>query len=71
MRNRKVLLAILAIILIGGAIILYFVHHQKRRLPDNLYNQFRCGRSTLEYLSTDKYCDDYDLYKKDHAAGII
>ncbi|HYF97105.1 MAG TPA: hypothetical protein VD947_03660 [Patescibacteria group bacterium] len=41
------------------------------RLPSHLYKEFRCNRTTKEALSTDKYCNNYDLYKRDHAAGII
>lgn len=45
--------------------------YQSNSLPKELYNQFRCDRISKETLSTDKYCNDYNLYKKDHAAGRI
>lgn len=44
---------------------------ESNKLPTDLYKEFRCDRKTKEALSTDKYCNDYELYKKDHATGII
>ena len=64
-----ILLGLLSLIIIIGVV--YFKSHQDNTLPANLREQFRCDRITKEALSTDKYCNDYNLYKKDRAAGII
>ncbi|MDB5164669.1 MAG: hypothetical protein JWL89_295 [Candidatus Saccharibacteria bacterium] len=64
-----VLLSTLLLIAITGTI--YVRSHQSNALPTDLYKQFRCDRMTLEALSTDQYCNDYNLYKKDHTAGRI
>lgn len=74
-KRRVVLISIVGVILV-----LVFVYillllnariYESNRLPDNLRKQFRCDRITADWLPTDKYCDNYKLYERDHAAGKI
>jgi hypothetical protein len=72
MKNRGFVFILLGLIFLISIIgVIYFKSHEDNALPAKLREQFRCDRMTKEALSTDKYCNDYDLYKKDRAAGII
>ncbi|HSW37695.1 MAG TPA: hypothetical protein VLG37_05005 [Candidatus Saccharimonadales bacterium] len=72
MKNKGFIYILVGLLLLIGIVsVAYFKSHQDNTLPDDLRKQFRCDRITNEALSTDRYCNDYNLYKKDHAAGII
>lgn len=70
-RKRIVLTLLTAIVLAGSALLLFAKNNQSNILPQDLYNKFECGRLTLDERETDKYCENYKLYKKDHSAGKI
>lgn len=71
-RNKLVLVIMLSLCMIMGGILFFFLDlSDKKTLPDDLYDKFGCGRTTLDARYTDKYCYDYEFYKKDHAAGKI
>lgn len=72
MKNKAFLLILtVLLLLIGITTVVFLRSRQNNELPANLYKQFKCDNPIDEGFSTHKYCNDYDLYKKDHAAGII
>jgi hypothetical protein len=75
MKHIKLLIISITLIIVAVSVIFYFNNQNNSllnsKLPENLFNQFGCGRNTLDLRGTDKYCYDYNLYKKDHAAGLI
>jgi hypothetical protein len=72
MKNKGFLVTLVGLLLlIAMTGTVYWKSHLSNELPADLYKQLRCDRVTDEFLTSDKYCHDYSLYKKDHAAGII
>ena len=74
MKHKTVYLFMIAIVCVLAAVLfVYFQNNQTKNnmLPSELREQLSCDRLTLDMKSTDKYCNDYKLYKKDHAAGKI
>ena len=71
LKYRKLIIFLTCVSLIGAGCLIFYKIHHKDPLPSNLYKQFTCDRVIQNALATDVYCNDYDLYKKDHAAGKI
>jgi len=63
-----IICALLAVIAVLGVIA---ANEKTNSLPAGLSEKFGCDRITLDARSTDKYCGNYELYKKDKAAGLI
>jgi hypothetical protein len=71
-RKKAVILFVIMLGLVVGSIVFLRIQsYQNKKLPDELFKKFDCGRKTLDLRFTDKYCTDYELYKKDQAAGNI
>jgi hypothetical protein len=72
MKSKSFVLMLSGLLLLIGIIgVVYLKSNQDNTLPENLHRQFKCDRVTKEALTTDKYCNDYNLYKRDHKAGVI
>jgi hypothetical protein len=71
MKREQTLFALAAIIILAATIFLFSKKNQNSDLPPDIYHKLGCDRLTQELRSTDIYCHDYQLYKKDHAAGKV
>lgn len=62
----KKILIIASLCLIATAGIIFFTQSKDGNLSDNdIKKMFKCNRKTKEYLSTDKYCQNPDLYRQE------
>lgn len=73
MKRKQIILIVIIAAISGWFAGVAYNGYQKQKLllPADLRKKFRCDRITLDWLPTDKYCQDYELYKRDHAAGLI
>lgn len=63
--NKKILLLFL---LLAGIAYGYMAFHATKNPSDaKIREMFACDRLTKEFRSTDKYCRDPDLYRREHA----
>lgn len=68
MKKIGIVLAILVLIITGC---IAYLRDKNPMSKEEMQQQFKCHRKTMDIQATDKYCADYELYKRDHAAGII
>ncbi len=72
--KRLILVAVILLLSVSLAATLLIAQKQSAKgylSPEEVREKFFCDRMTLDIRPTDGYCNNYELYKKDHDAGII
>jgi len=64
MKNKALIFSMIVLLVILSAFF-FFTKSGKSPSDSEIREKFRCNRLTKEYLSTDKYCDDPELYRQE------
>lgn len=69
--NKKTSLIVIALIVVMVVIFASIFFYKNNSYPSDseIRKKFKCDRMTKEYLSTDIYCDNPELYRQDLKAS--